>query len=216
MLPFITVYVFGTLDLGDFNYATADPTALILTLSVSFPAFLNAASAIVRERAQGTLARLSKTPAPLFQFAFGKLVANSTLAVAQAFIALVTAVAVIPAVADLDVVFLLVTLVLFGIACHAFGLMLSALSGNDVQANQLVSISLLVMFVLAGFLKPISDLGAVLGPLARGLPIVEGYQALFHIMRNNELAGGWVLALAANAVVSLGVTVALLRFRKTH
>lgn len=210
-LPVIAIGVFGMTGLGA-AYGHMDPIALVLAFSIAFPAFMSSSTALVRERHQGTLTRLAKTPAPLAQLILGKLVANTSLAMLQAFVTVAVAGWWLSELAETGLFGLFLFLTAFGVVCHAFGLVVSAVAKSDGQASQLVATGLLVMILLSGFLEPLESLPVVLASLAGWLPFTQGYQGLVGLVRNEGGVGGWVARIFATTLAAFVVSVASLRW----
>lgn len=180
LLPAGVLVIYSLLDLATFNAFGRDPDAFILVLSTSFPALLSASTMLVEERRLGTFARLARTPAQTLGIVAAKLAAGLVVSAIQVATLLALAPLLLGASASAvlpNLPTLATLLLLNSLAAYAFGLFLSSLVSTEAQAMQLTSLSLLVMLTLAGFLQPLTEIGAV-GTFAAALPMALGYASV--------------------------------------
>lgn len=211
-LPGLILVVFDQLDLGRWVQTTGrDPEALILVLAVVFPALLLASTALLAERRQGTLARLSQSQVdPLGPVASKGLAALVLIGLQVGILVVVGRFTLSPEASQAPggLGLLLFTA---GAAAYGLGLGISAVARSDSQALQLTALVFLLMLTLSGFLRPLDGIGVV-GDVAAWAPMALAYSGV-KLLFLGQPEPVYVLSLAIFSVVAVGVAHLLVRWR---
>lgn len=216
LVPVLTIWVYGFVEPpaeARFDaelFRTTDPTSLVVSLAVMFPALMLASGAVVRERGQGTLDRLLVTPMHPAGFLAAKLAVLAALAFLQTLLVLFVALTALDNITVQDPVGTIGRLNLVALAFLSLGLFVSTVSRNESQALLVVTLLVLVMLVLSGFLAPLDGLGP-LQPLARMLPYTHAYLGTYHHLKGLDAPDPYWALLALDAVLAFGAAALLLR-----
>lgn len=217
LLPIVAVFLFSQIGSDTTNCITqagltADTRALVLSLAIMFPALLVSSSAVVREKVAGTLTRLAKTPVSVASFVVSKFVALAFVVVLQSVVLLVASAGLLPQVPLADVPGFILVLVFLGWGVLALGVFLSTIVSTDSQAGYMASLMAIAMITLCGFIRPLSELGAM-GEVSAAIPYTQGYQGLFNYFCGTFSLAAAALPLLITTGVLLGLAMLLLRLR---
>ncbi len=184
------------------HFRTTDPTALVISLAVMFPAFMMGSTAIVRERTSGTLQRLGRTPMNAMEFVSAKLLLLLAVSLVQVLLVLLFAVTMLDNLTVQDMWGFILRLGLVAVTFVSLGLFVSALAQNEFQALVLVTFGVLVMLVLSGFLAPMEKLSEA-EPVARMLPYTHAYLESYFFLKGLESDQPYLLYLLLDTGVAL-------------
>lgn len=208
-LPVLIIFAYQTMDLGTISASGRNPDAFILALASAFPVLLGASRALVQERADGTLQRVTRSPADLIGLVVSKTLSATVVILPQvATLVLVSLLLLGHAwqapVSSAGPLFLVLSVV--ALTSHAVGVFVSACVSTDAQAMQVVALALLLMVTLGGFLQPLGDLGLV-GAIASWQPVAIGYATSSSVLTDGTAVdGGLSIAdgMMRAAAVSMG------------
>jgi ABC-2 type transport system permease protein len=201
-----------------FNPDTRSPNFFIPGLMVflcQMMATMLTATAIVREKENGTLEQLFMTPVRPGELMVGKLLPYMALS----FFQFLTVAALMRVVFEVPIhgpfpVLLLIN-VPFVLAALGLGLLVSAKANTKEEATQLVTGSILPAVFLSGYIFPVESIPAVLQPVSKLIPttwMIDTARGV--ILRGagwNEL---WVNAVVLSAMAVAVIALAALRFKK--
>lgn len=167
--------------------------------------------AVVRERARGTLEQMMVTPITRGEYLLGKVLPYVAIAGLQAtFIALVGRYWFrVPF--NGNALTVVVSLGLFMLTCIGIGLLVSLVSRNQQQAQQMIMFIFLPMIVLSGFIFPIESMPAEIVPITYLIPLRYALVAMRGaFLKGTGLVDLWqpLLAMTVFAVVIFGIAVA--------
>jgi ABC-2 type transport system permease protein len=163
------------------------------------------ALSLVRERMRGTREFYAASPMSIMQVLVGKYLAYMlflSLTAAGLMVALVTLLNVPFAGPVLPLVGLMV---LFLMASVGLGLLISVLSGSDIQAVQMAMLTLLLAVFFSGFMLPLAYYTTPVRYVSYVLPVTHAIEGIQAIMLRGELPSPvtWGV-LAGMAVVTFG------------
>lgn len=220
LIPVLVIWAYSYVEppaevrFDDEIFRTTDPTALIVSLAVMFPAFVMGSSAVVREKSSGTLRRLSRTPMHTLEFLGAKLTVLTGVSLLQVLLVLVVAMTTLDNITVSDTGGFILRLGLAAVAFVATGLLVSSLATTEFQALMITAFGVLIMLVLCGFLAPMENLGPA-EPIARMLPYTHAYLSSYHFLKGLEADEPFLLYLLADAVLTFVAAMFLVRrFRK--
>lgn len=175
------------------------------------------ASAIVREREHGTIEQLNVSPLRRGELIVGKLVPYIFIAYSQVALILFTAVYVLGMPIRGSVTLLLLLTAPFLMYSLGIGLIVSSVSTNQMQANQIASLIMLPSVMLSGFMFPVESMPVMmqglsaLFPLTYYLKIVRGI-----IVKGVGIGSMWqdTVILIVMGVISL--IIAAITMRRTQ
>lgn len=173
------------------------------------------AVSISRERERRTFEQLIMTPISSSHIVLGKLLAYSIVTVSDMLITLGIAVSILGVRVRGSLMDLTLTSLLL-ICSLSLGLLVSAVSRNQLQAYQTAIFLFIPSLLFSGFMTPVE----LLSPAARALSRVLPLYYFLRAFKNIQLRG-WDLgdvawdcaALAAEAAISLVVAVRMLKLR---
>jgi ABC-2 type transport system permease protein len=189
------------------------PGLIATILMVSITSIMS--QAVVRERARGTLEQMMVTPISRGEYLAGKVTPYAVIAVVQ--MAFVAALGRwwfgVPFNGQFSTVVL--GLVVFMFTSIGMGLLISLVSRNQHQAQQMVMFILIPTMVLSGFMFPIESMPPAVVPLTYLIPLRYALVVLRGaFLKGAGIADLWVplAAMIAFSIVIFGVAVA--RFQK--
>jgi len=201
---------------GGFETIDAAAPAMIAFFSLFF-VFLLTSVSFLRERTGGTLERIMATPARRRELVGGYVLGFGVLALVQG--AIITGVAVwglgIRHEGPIAAAFPLVALI--SLVSVVLGIFLSAFSRTELQAIQFIPIVITPQALLSGVVWPIESLPGWLQPIAHGLPLTYGVDALERVLLRGEgllSMGPLVDALALLAFASAFAALAIASIRR--
>jgi ABC-2 type transport system permease protein len=186
----------------------------IMALAILFITTVLSIIVLVRERSAGLLERLFASPLRPSEFVAGHALSLSVVALAQAGVLFVAALAIFHATFAGNLLFAYGVLLLFGVGNLGLGMLLSAAARSEFQAIQFVPLLLIPQILFAGALFPLEAIPFSFRPISDILPLTYAARALQDILlRGWGVAGVWVdlLALALYAALMLGGAIALVR-----
>lgn len=219
LIPVLTVWAYSYVEppaevrFDEEIFRTTDPTALVISLAVMFPAFMLGSGAVVREHTAGTLSRMGRTPMQGVEFLAAKLTVLGALGLLQALLVLVVALTLLDNITVQDSAGFLLRLGLASVAFVSTGLFVSSLARSENQALVLTTFLVLVMLVLCGFLAPMENLGDVEW-IARLLPYTHAYLSSYHFLRGQEADEPYLLYLLVDLVVTFAAATLLVHLRR--
>jgi ABC-2 type transport system permease protein len=174
-----------------------------------FFTFLLTSVSFLRERATGTIERLSASPATRLEVVVGYLCGFLGFALIQALVILGYAVWVLHmrVAGPIGLVLLILAILVIGVV--NLGIALSFFARNELQVVQFIPLVLLPQILLAGLIWPVETLHPILRTLAQLFPLTHALEALRTVM----IAGGGyaeiqnrllLLLTFAGAMIALG------------
>jgi ABC-2 type transport system permease protein len=170
--------------------------------------------AIIRERREGTLARLRTLPVPYLTLLAGKLAAYVTVCWVQFLFIVLVAKAGLPFLGlpvlglGNDSIALIVTVTLVALAACGYGLLIGTLARTFEQANMFGAVSVVCAAALGGIMVPVYVMPPAMQTLSAFSPLAWGLTAIIEIAsREGSLASvaRELLLLAAFCAATLAV-----------
>ena len=188
------------------------PSSIVLLLQHLALTF--AALSLVRDRELGLLELLRVGPLSSSEILVGKTIAYLVVGLAVG-ASLVTAVVVVLDVPlQGQIVWLAATITLVLLASLSLGMVLSMISGSEIQAVQFAMLSLLAGMFFSGFIIDVSELAAPYRYVAYVLPVTYGINAVHDVMlRGAAPAPSELIGLGVLVIVYGSLAVLLLRRR---
>ena len=173
------------------------------------------ATAIVREKENGTLEQLFMTPVRPGELMVGKLVPYMCLSFAQFLMvaALMRLVFQVPVHGSF--LLLLVINLPFVLAALGIGLLISARANTKEEATQLVTGTILPAVFLSGYLFPVESIPAVLQPVSKLIPttwMIDAARGV--ILRGAGWPDLWLNAVVLTGMAAAVIALAALKFKK--
>jgi len=174
-----------------------------------FFTFLLTSVSFLRERATGTIERLSASPATRLEVVVGYLCGFLLFAILQSLLILGYSVWVLGMRISGSIGLALLTLAIMVIGVVNLGIALSFFARNELQVVQFIPLVFLPQILLGGLIWPIATLHPILRALAQLFPLTHALAALRTVM----ISGGGVgeignrllaLAIFAAAMILLG------------
>lgn len=216
LIPILVIWAYSYVEppaevrFDDTIFRTTDPTALVVSLAVMFPAFAMGATAVVREKTAGTLRRLSRTPMNTVEFLGAKLVVLAGVSLMQVLLVLIVAMTTLDNITINDTGGFVLRLGLASIAFVSTGLLISALATTEFQAMAGMVFGVLLMLVLCGFLAPLEKLGPA-EPIARMLPYTHAYLSSYYFLKGLDAPEPFAFYLVLDAVGTFVLSMYLVR-----
>ncbi len=215
LLPAIILVLFDQLNLGAWVQVEGrNPEAFILVIATVFPALLLASTSLLRERHQGTLARVLRSPTDPSTLVLAKSLAALLLIGLQVAVLIGAGRVTLSPSATHAPGGLALILLVAGASSYALGAWISSMARTEAQALQLTSMVFLVMLTMAGFLKPLATIGQ-LGELAGYAPMALAYDGA-RLLFAGEPSPSHVLILAASYLAFTTLAQLTLRVRRTN
>ena len=204
--PVLPVSVQATYLYGGEQFDTMDYIAPVyIALLGMFFVFLLACVAFLRERSQGTIERLSATPASRFEIVMGYMLGLGLFGLIQVTVILFFTVWVIGIHYYGNLALILLIVAIMAVVGVLLGILASAFARNEFQAIQFIPLILLPQVLLGGTFWAISDMPAYLQPFAYMMPIYYANIALRDVMLK-----GWGLAeIWPNLAILTGIGIVL-------
>jgi ABC-2 type transport system permease protein len=198
-------------ELRSANFLVPGLIVLILIMS----AVMSTALSIVREKERGTMEQLVVSPTRPLELVIGKVVPYFLIGLVSAATVLAASRLLFGVTVKGSWLDLAGVTTVFLIGCIGFGVLLSTLSDSQQVAFILsVFLTLLPVFILSGFVFPFRNMPPIIQAVSYVLPGRYYLSALRAIMLKGaglEAYGNQVLALAAYAVVTSGLSILRLR-----
>lgn len=176
--------------------------------------FLVTSIATLRERTSGTLERLLSMPTGRLDFLLGYALAFGLVAIVQAVIVVVIAVAALGMQVDGPLALLVLVAVLDALLGTALGLFVSAFAATEFQVVQFMPALVLPQFLLCGLLIPRDELPGVLEGLSDALPLSYAVDAMTEVQFSAEPAvWGYAAIIVGFAIALLALGAVTLRRR---
>lgn len=169
----------------------------IICLVVTIITLILTIVSFVRERTQGTLARLYVSPTEESEIILGYTIAFAAIAAFQSAELLLLAVYLFHIIVLGSILLALSVIILYAVGLLGLGFLLSNLAKNEFQAIQFVPLVFLPSILLAGVLWPIESMPAYVRPLSNVIPLTYAARALRSVMIRGWSAGDIWLELLA-------------------
>lgn len=204
--PVLPVSVQATYLYGGEEFDTMDYIAPVyIALLGMFFVFLLACVAFLRERSQGTMERLTATPASRFEIVLGYMLGLGLFGLIQVAVILFFTVWVIGIHYHGSLALILLIVAIMAVVGVNLGILASAFARNEFQVIQFIPLVLFPQVLLGGTFWAVSDLPNYLQPLAYAMPIYYANVALRDVMLK-----GWGLAeIWPNVAILTGIGIAL-------
>ena len=190
-------YLYGGEEFDTMDYIA--PVYIVL-LGMFF-VFLLACVAFLRERSQGTIERLTATPATRAEIVMGYMSGLGIFGLFQVTVILFFTVWVLDIhySGSLGLIFLIIALL--GVVGVNMGILASAFARNEFQVIQFIPLALFPQVLLGGTFWPVAELPSYLRPFAYAMPLYYANTAMRDVMIK-----GWGLAeIWPNLAVLVGV-----------
>jgi ABC-2 type transport system permease protein len=168
---------------GGEQFDTMDYIAPVyIALLGMFFVFLLACVAFLRERSQGTMERLSATPASRFEIALGYMLGLGLFGLIQVTVILFFTVWVIGIHYHGSLALILLIVAIMAVVGVNLGILASAFARTEFQVLQFIPLLLFPQVLLGGTFWPVSEMPAYLQPIAYAMPIYYANVALRDVM----------------------------------
>lgn len=208
--PVQPVTVEETTLLAEPNLSTIDyyGPSFIVAFAFFFTFLLTSVS-FLRERATGTIERLTASPATRLEIVLGYLLGFLGFALAQSLVILGYAVWILDMHVAGPIWVALLALGVMVVGVVNLGIALSFFARNELQVVQFIPLVFVPQLLLAGLIWPVETLHPVLRTVAQVFPFTHALAALRTVMiAGGGLADIWnpllVLVLFAAAMITLG------------
>ena len=178
----------------------------IMTFAVFLLTNLLTITGFVQERLSGTLDRLGASPLTEGEMIAGYALAYSGVAMVQAAILILVALAVFGITIVGSVVLAFSIVALLAVASQALGILLSAGARTEAQAIQFLPFLIFPVFLLSGIFWPVEAIPDFLRPFSWAVPTTYAVEALRSVMIRGwglDQVGPYIGALALFAVAFL-------------
>ncbi len=163
---------------------------------------------IVREKVDGTFARVWVSPVRRGEFILGYVLAFGLIALAQSVVVLTIGTLVFHIVINGSIFWALLCVILFAVGSVGLGTLLSALAQTESQAIVFFPLVMLPSVLLSGMMWPVQAIPAVLRPLSYLVPLTYSNRVLRAVMVKGlapwqePLGFGGILAFVVLTVVA--------------
>jgi len=137
---------------------------------------------IVRERTNGTMARIFASPTRPHEIVLGYVLAFSLISVLQSCLLLGAAILMFNMTIQGSVIFALAFIVLYAIGIQGLGTLLSTVAKNEFQAIQLVPLVFVPFILLGGIFWPVEAMPEFIRPLSSAIPLTYAAEGLRSIV----------------------------------
>jgi len=137
---------------------------------------------LVRERTNGTLARLFASPTKSWEIVMGYTTAFSLISLGQSTILLLTAILLFNITILGNVFLALGMIVLYAIGIQGLGNLLSTIAKNEFQAVQLIPMIFVPFLLLGGIFWPVEAMPPFMRPISSVIPLTYLADGLRSIM----------------------------------
>ena len=204
--PALPVSVQASYLYGGEQFDTMDYIAPVyIALLGMFFVFLLACVAFLRERSQGTMERLSATPASRFEIVLGYMLGLGLFGVIQVAVILFFTVWVIGIHYHGSLALILLIVAIMAVVGVTLGILASAFAHTEFQVLQFIPLVVFPQVLLGGTFWAVSDMPAYLQPFAYVMPIYYANTALRDVM----LKGWGLVEIWPNLAILAGIGVAL-------
>ncbi|MCD2425590.1 ABC transporter permease [Niabella pedocola] len=194
-------------------YIVPGVLVLLLTLVGGFLSALN----IVREKEIGTIEQINVTPVKKWQFILGKLVPFWVVGMIVLTVGLLVArlfYGIIP-VGSLFLLYLLAAVYL--IALLGFGLLVSTISNNQLQAMFIAFFFIMIFVLMSGLFTSVDSMPAWARTIAAGLPITHFMKAVRMIILKGSSFKDVLPVFIIEGLFAIGLNaLAIWNYRKTQ
>jgi len=199
---------------GGSEYTFNDSLApVFIGLFSFFFVFLLTSVAFLRERSQGTIERVMVSPLTRVDLVLGYISGFTLFALVQSLLILLFVVFALRVHYSGNLLLVFSVSVLLTIGSVNLGIFLSTFAQNEFQVIQFIPLVFGIQVFLSGVFWPVSQLPAVLQPIAYILPLTYANQALRNVMLKNysidqiagQLAALLIFALAMVVLSSLTI-----------
>jgi ABC-2 type transport system permease protein len=186
----------------------------ILAMSLMNSGVIGLSTAFVTYREKGILRRIKVTPFSLTSFILARIVTTLIVAVLQAVVLVGLGVLIYGMTVRGNVLLILLTVMIGGLAFLAIGFALSGMARNTETAASYANLVTFPMLFLSGTFWPVDALPTWLQGLTRVLPLRYLIDALREpMMRGNGLGSIWIDLLVLLAVFAVAMAVAVRFFK---
>ena len=171
---------------GGSEYTFNDSLApVFIGLFSFFFVFLLTSVAFLRERSQGTIERVMVSPLTRVDLVLGYISGFTLFALVQSLLILLFVVFALRVHYSGNLLLVFSVSVLLTIGSVNLGIFLSTFAQNEFQVIQFIPLVFGIQVFLSGIFWPVSQLPAVLQPIAYILPLTYANQALRNVMLKN-------------------------------
>jgi ABC-2 type transport system permease protein len=204
--PVLPVSVQSTYLYGGKQFDTMDYIAPVyIALLGVFFVFLLACIAFLRERSQGTMERLSATPASRIEIVLGYMLGLGLFGLIQVTVILFFTVWVIGIHYNGSLALMLLVVAIMAVVGVNLGILASAFARTEFQVVQFIPLVLFPQVLLGGTFWPVADMPTYLQPFAYAMPIYYANVAMRDVMLK-----GWGLAeIWPNLAILVGICTVL-------
>jgi len=190
----------------------------IMVLAVTMITVILTIISFVRERNNGTLARLFSSPMTAGELVGGYALAFGVIATLQSIELLALGVLLFHIQIVGSVLLALLLIVLLALGIEGLGILLSTLARNEFQAIQFIPLVMIPALILSGIFWPVESMPSFFKPLSALLPTTYAVNALRSVMvRGWDASEIWreILILVVFDVSVLAAAVVVMR-EKSH
>jgi len=137
---------------------------------------------IVRERTNGTMARIFVSPTRPYEVVLGYILAFSLISVLQSCLLLGSAIVMFNMTIQGNVLLALGFIVLYAIGIQGLGTLLSTVAKNEFQAIQLVPLVFVPFILLGGIFWPVEAMPEFIRPISSLVPLTYAAEGLRSIV----------------------------------
>jgi len=154
----------------------------IIGLVVAFNCTMLTLMAVVREKVDGTFARIWVSPVRRAEFILGYIAAFSLVALAQSTLVLTIGRALFHILINGSLLFTFFSIILMAIGSVGLGTLLSAIARNESQAVVFFPLIMIPSFLLSGMMWPIEAIPMLLRPVCYVVPLTYSNRLLRAVM----------------------------------
>lgn len=154
----------------------------IMGLVVAFACTMLTLMSVVREKVDGTFARVWVSPVTRAEFILGYIAAFSLLALAQSFLVFAIGKAVFNILVNGSLFWAFFSVILFAVGSVGLGTLLSAIAETESQAIVFFPMIMLPSVLLSGMMWPVQAIPGLLRPISYVVPLTYSNRLLRAVM----------------------------------
>jgi ABC-2 type transport system permease protein len=173
-------YVAGNADLKPIDYMAPG----ILSFTILLFMILNVTGGFTKERTTGTIFRIRTTPTTKADILLGYLIGNSLVAMVQCALLLVIGTLIFNITITGSLLLLFAILFVYALSCVAVGILASAIAETELQAFQMIPLTVVPSMFISGFIIPINSFPVIFQWISKIIPMTFSIKISRAIMLN--------------------------------